>query len=341
MSANASRRGRRRFEQINYWPGFVDALSTLLLSFVFLISVFLVSQYFLGQEVAKKDTVLLELNQQITELSELLALERSNSATLEETIGNLQNTLGQTLEEKQLLQTNLTQKGNDTVLIRSLQSEVTSEKEISANALSQVNLLNQQIAAMRSQLLGLQDALSQSERREAESQEKINNLGNRLNVALAQKVQELSRFRSDFFGRLKTILGERSDMRIVGDRFVLQTEVLFPVGQATFLPEALPEIDRIAIALIELEQKIPKDIAWIIRVDGHTDARPISTPLFPNNWSLSAARAIAVVEAFIERGVSPQHLVAAGFGEYQPIDHGASEEAYARNRRIEFKLTER
>ncbi|MDR1829075.1 MAG: peptidoglycan-binding protein, partial [Methylobacteriaceae bacterium] len=179
------------------------------------------------------------------------------------------------------------------------------------------------------------------ETREQESQRKIADLGSRLNTALAQKVQELTRYRSDFFGRLRAILGERADMRVVGDRFVLQSELLFPVGQATLLPEATPEIDRIAGALKELEMNIPPDIAWIIRVDGHTDVRPISTPQFPNNWSLSAARAIAVVEAFIARGISPQHLVAAGFGEFQPIDTGDTQEAYARNRRIEFKLTER
>lgn len=335
------RRGRKRFEPINYWPGFVDALSTLLLAIVFLLSVFLVSQFFLGQEVSKKDTVLLKLNRQITELSDLLALERANRLTAEETIGQLKSTLTQAETDKKQLEARIFQQGQTHDQVRTLQADLTSEKEASTNALAQVNLLNQQISAMRKQLAALEDALSVSEKREKEAQTRIADLGNRLNVALAQKVQELSRYRSDFFGRLRKILGEREDMRVVGDRFVLQSEVLFPVGQATLLPEALPEIDRIAIALLELEQSIPSDLAWVIRVDGHTDTRPIATPQFPNNWSLSAARAIAVVEAFVTRGISPQHLVAAGFGEYQPIDLGTTQEAYARNRRIEFKLTER
>ena len=143
-------------------------------------------------------------------------------------------------------------------------------------------------------------------------------------MALAQRVQELARYRSDFFGRLRQILGSRQDVRIVGDRFVFQSEVLFPAGQATLQPEASGELDRIASALVELEKQIPPDIPWVIRVDGHTDARPIATPQFPSNWALSAARAIAVVQAFAARGVSPQHLLAAGFGEYQPLDLGTT-----------------
>jgi chemotaxis protein MotB len=169
----------------------------------------------------------------------------------------------------------------------------------------------------------------------------VADLGSRLNVALAQRVQELARYRSDFFGRLRQILGNRPDIRIVGDRFVFQSEVLFPGGQAVLRPEASGEMDRIATALLELERQIPPDIPWVIRVDGHTDNRPIATAQFPSNWALSAARAIAVVQALVQRGIQPQHLVAAGFGEFQPIDQGTTEDAYARNRRIELKMTER
>jgi chemotaxis protein MotB len=207
--------------------------------------------------------------------------------------------------------------------------------------MSQVELLNQQLAAMRSQLAALEEALAASEAKDKESQARIADLGGRLNIALAQRVQELARYRSDFFGRLRQILGNRSDVRIVGDRFVFQSEVLFPVGQAILRPEAGGELDRIASALVELDKQIPPDIPWIMRVDGHTDTRPINTPQFPSNWALSAARATAVVQALVSRGVSPQHLAAAGFGEFQPLDLGTSDEAYARNRRIELKLTER
>jgi chemotaxis protein MotB len=160
-------------------------------------------------------------------------------------------------------------------------------------------------------------------------------------VALAQRVQELARYRSDFFGRLRQILGNRPDVRIVGDRFVFQSEVLFPVGQANLRPEAGGEVDRIASAIVELSKQIPPDINWIMRVDGHTDQRPIATFQFPSNWALSSARAIAVVQALVARGVPPTRLAATGFGEFQPIESGTSDEAFARNRRIELKLTER
>ena len=202
-------------------------------------------------------------------------------------------------------------------------------------------MLNQQIAALRRQLAALEQALDASEKKDKESQARIADLGQRLNLALAQRVQELSRYRSDFFGKLREILGNRPDMRVVGDRFVLQSEVFFDTGKADLLPEASAELDKVATALVELDKQIPADIAWVLRVDGHTDVRPITGGVFKSNWDLSAARAIAVVQYLIGKGVSPQRLVAAGFGEFQPIDPGTTEDAYRRNRRIEFKLTER
>ena len=205
----------------------------------------------------------------------------------------------------------------------------------------QVEALNQQIAALRRQLTALEQALEVSETRDKESQTRLAELGQRLNVALAQRVQELSRYRSDFFGRLRTILGNRPDVRIVGDRFVFQSEVFFDASQATLKPEGMAQLDTVANALLELEKQIPTDIAWVMRVDGHTDVRPIATPQFPSNWDLSAARAISVVQYLISKGISPQHLVAAGFGEFQPLDTAANEAAYSRNRRIELKLTDR
>jgi chemotaxis protein MotB len=222
-----------------------------------------------------------------------------------------------------------------------LSSKLESEKQLSQRAMSQVELLNQQIAAFRRQLAALETALDASENREKESQGRIADLGNRLNVALAQRVQELSRFRSDFFGRLRQILGNRQDIRIVGDRFVFQSEVFFDAGQAVLKPEGRAEMDKIAAGLLDLEKRIPADIAWVMRVDGHTDVRPIQSAQFPSNWELSSARAIAVVQYLMSKGISPQHLVAAGFGEFQPLDPERTEDAYRRNRRIELKLTER
>ncbi len=169
----------------------------------------------------------------------------------------------------------------------------------------------------------------------------IADLGKRLNAALASKVQELASYRSEFFGRLREILGDRPDIRIVGDRFVFQSEVLFTPGNADLGPDARHELDLLAGALRAIAPKIPAEIPWVLRVDGHTDKRPISTAQFPSNWELSTARATAVVKYLIEQGLSADHLAAAGFGEFQPIDAGSSDEAYRKNRRIEFKLTER
>src|SRR5205823_11550586 len=216
------------------------------------------------------------------------------------------------------------------------------EKRLAARTLAQVEILNQQIAALRRQLGALEAALDVAEQKDKESQSRITDLGSRLNIALAQRVQELSRYRSDFFGRLRAILGNRPDIRIVGDRFVFQSEVFFDSGQAVLnKPEGRAELDQLANALIELERTIPREIAWVLRVDGHTDVRPIVSATYRSNWDLSAARAISVVQYLIGKGVPPQRLVAAGFGEFQPIDPDRTEEAFGRNRRIELKLTER
>ena len=340
MSSTGGRR-RGRGSQINYWPGFVDALSTLLLAIIFLISVFTVGQFFLSRELSGRDTVLDRLNRQISELTDLLSLERSSRRSAEESLSSLQTTLQANEAERARLQNLLNSGGAAQNRATELNTALETERQATGRALSQVEILNQQIAAMRRQLAALEEALAASETRDKESQARVADLGSRLNVALAQRVQELARYRSDFFGRLRQILGNRPDVRIVGDRFVFQSEVLFPAGQASLRPEASGELDRIASALVELERQVPPDIPWVIRVDGHTDQRPIATSQFPSNWALSSARAIAVVQAMIARGVRPQHLVAAGFGEFQPLDTATTEEAYSRNRRIELKLTER
>ena len=339
MPAAGGRRGGR--QTINYWPGFVDALSTLLLAIVFLISVFMLGQFFLAREISSRDTVLDRLNRQISELTDLLALERSSRRGVEDNLSNVQTTLRTVEDERARLQSMVESGGAVQSRAQELNSALDAEKQATGRALSQVELLNQQIAAMRRQLAALEEALNTSEARDKESQARIADLGSRLNIALAQRVQELARYRSDFFGRLRQILGNRPDIRVVGDRFVFQSEVLFPAGQAVLRPEASGEIDRIASALLELERQIPPDIPWIMRVDGHTDARPIQTSQFPSNWALSSARAIAFVQALINRGVPPQRLAATGFGEFQPLDLGTTDDAYARNRRIELKLTER
>ncbi len=324
-------RARRGDSGMNYWPGFVDALSTLILGIIFLLTVFVVMQFFLQQEVANKDTALGQLNVQIAQLNEILALEKAGKVDAERQLSQVSAGLAAITNERDVLKQG----------IGALTSQVEGEKKISSGALVQVETLNQQIAALRSQLAAIEQALDASEKKAKDSQTQIADLGQRLNVALAQKVQELNKYRSDFFGRLREILGNRPDIRIVGDRFVLQSELLFETGKAELRPEARAEIDKIATAIIELSQKIPADIAWVLRVDGHTDVRPIAGPVFKSNWDLSAARAIAVVQYLAIKSIPPQRLVAAGFGEFQPLDTEKNEEAYKRNRRIEFKLTER
>ncbi len=338
-------RGRRSSSEFNYWPGFVDALSTLILAIVFILTVFVVAQFFLSQEVTGKDKALEQLNARIAQLNELLSLEKIGKLDLSDQLSQMRAGLASAEAERDRvkgLYEGLANSGaNAAGRADQLNKALDSEKQVSARALAQIEVLNQQISALRRQLAALEEALDASEKRDKESQTRITDLGQRLNVALAQRVQELSRYRSEFFGRLRAILGDRPDIRIVGDRFVFQSEVFFDTGQATLLPEGRAELDKVAGALKDLDAKIPAEIPWVLRVDGHTDVRPIASSQFKSNWELSSARAISVVQYLISLGIPAQRLVAAGFAEFQPLDPAPTEEAYRRNRRIELKLTER
>jgi chemotaxis protein MotB len=309
-----------------FWPGYVDVLSTLLLVVTFLMSIFMLAQYFASQEASGKDTALKRLTLQITELTNLLSLEKGKSKSTEDDLAALQATLS-TLRAG--------------ARISGLTAELESQKKVSDEALAKVDILNQQLLSLRRQIAALNDALEASEKKDAESQTRIKDLGSRLNAALARQVQELQRYRSDFFGRLRELLKNRKDIRVVGDRFVFESEVLFPSGSNQLTPEGLAAMDQLAAAIIELQKEIPKEIDWALQVDGHTDIRPIASPTFPSNWDLSTARAISVVRYLISRGVSPQRLVAAGYGEFRPLEPGIDEASLRRNRRIELKLTNR
>jgi chemotaxis protein MotB len=496
----------RRARSINIWPGFVDALATLLLVVIFVLMVFVIAQHFLSVALTGKDKRLAELDEQLSELADLLALERSANAELrvdfaqlsaelqssiagsEALASQLSETaaaredlasqlarimaerddlsgklaaagggrddliaqlaamaaaredllarLGDSEEARRLLEEGLDasaleraalqarlaeveedlniafktidvdreklevqlaelailkdlrdqleremaalegayalikkkaaegelemarlQQTRDDLLARlaaqalevddlarrasSAEDTAEQHKVLSEQAERKVNLLNRQIAALRRQLATLNAALEASETLNEEQEVQIADLGRRLNVALASKVQELARYRSEFFGRLRELLGDNPNIEIVGDRFVFQAEVLFPSGSAVLQPNGRAQIEQLASLLQDLETRIPEDIDWVLRVDGHTDKQPINTLTFPSNWELSSARAISVVKFMIASGISPARLVAAGFGEFRPIAEGDDLATLARNRRIEFKLTER
>ncbi len=340
-------RARRVNPRADYWPSFVDVLTNLLLVFIFLLSIFALVQYLLSREISGKDTVLQQLNAQIAELTEMLALEKASKGQMNDNLVALQASLTAAENDKSKLQGLLDAQSSATASaggqITSLTGQLDAEKQVSQRALAQVEMLNQQIAALRRQMEAIQAALGEAEKKDTESQTQIVDLGKRLNAALAQRVQELQRYRSDFFGRLRQILGERPDIRVVGDRFVFQSEVLFPVGSDQISPEGVDELSKVADAVAQLAAEIPADINWVLQVNGHTDKQPISGTAgrFRSNWDLSAARAISVVQFLVSKGIAPEHLVAAGYGEFQPLEAGDTPDAYAKNRRIELKVTER
>jgi chemotaxis protein MotB len=338
-------RTRRGGEYALFWPGYVDVLSTLLLVVIFLMSIFMLAQHFASEEASGKDTALKKLTRQITELTNLLALEKGKSKSAEDELAALQATLSSLREENSKLSGFALSGGEQAkaaeARVSALTADLESQKNISNEALAKVDILNQQLLSLRRQIAALNEALEASEKKDAESQTRIKDLGARLNAALARQVQELQRYRSDFFGRLRELLKNRKDIRVVGDRFVFESEVLFPSGSATLTPEGLAAMDQLASAILELERQIPKEIDWVLQVDGHTDIRPIASVQFPSNWELSTARAASVVKYMIARGVPASRLVVAGYGEFRPLETGTDEASLQRNRRIELKLTNR
>ncbi|HKJ76083.1 MAG TPA: peptidoglycan -binding protein [Gammaproteobacteria bacterium] len=398
-----SRRSRR---SVDIWPGFVDALASLLMVFVFVFLIFMLSQYFLTNTLAGRNEALADLSVRINELAKTLSLERKKTARLQEEIAGLTASLETTEEERDAARgraqrlaeqlagarEDLAEQGEEvarlearrsalTEQMRGLQQDLESQRQATARARQraeeaedlaarrkdrmremgrdlvekdqalaeqrrlteaerdQVGRLNQQITALRQQIQRLNSALEASEAKVSEQKIRIEDLGQRLNLALARKVEELKRYRSEFFGRLREVLGDNPDIRIVGDRFLFQSELLFATGSAEVGPNGRQRLRSLAGTLKEVSAEIPKDLDWILRVDGHTDRRPINTEAFPSNWELSTARALSIVRFLIDAGIPPDRLAAAGFGPHQPLDPRRTPEAYAKNRRIEIKLT--
>jgi chemotaxis protein MotB len=396
---------RRSERSTNIWPGFVDALATLLIAIIFLVLIFVLAQFFLNQAISGRDEALDRLRIRVSELADLLALERRTAdeqrddmrrlaqelqvsvalrddlrTTVEALTGRAERaeamarSLGKAAEEdkeKILAQLReIADLGRDIEALKALRDELekklatasgalerseaereeerkrsearlADERRISESERAQVALLNRQLAALREQLAKISEALEASERKSREQGVEIAQLGGRLNAALASRVQELSRYRSEFFGRLRDVLGRHPGVRVVGDRFVFQSELFFETGSADIGEEGKAKLDQLFATLGEIAPSIPPDIDWILQVEGHTDRVPIFTPRFPSNWDLSLARANSVVQYLIVRGVPPRRLAAAGFGEFHPLDDRNDEIANRRNRRIELRLTQR
>jgi chemotaxis protein MotB len=392
---------RRRYGEINTWPGFVDALATLVMVIVFVLMIFTLFQFYLKDLISGREQALARLSQQIGELADMLALERRTTSELRLTVSQLSqelqsstttrdrliqelaaaNTRADSMNQQaarvnadledafktisadkekievQLRELDALRRNVETLTImrRELEAKlneqnteveksrqaVSEERKLSEDAKARADLLTRQINALQQQLAALNEVLGASEKKSQEQQVQIADLGRRLNMALASRVEELARFRSEFFGRLRQALGERSDIRIVGDRFVFQAEVLFNAGSAELEPAGKAQIARVADALKEITAKIPPEINWVLQVDGHTDKRPIQTAQFPSNWELSTARAISVVKFLMSQGIPSERLSAAGFAEFAPIDSRDDEIGWRRNRRIELKLTNR
>jgi len=479
----------------NYWPGFVDAMATILLVIIFLLTVFILSQFFLSTEISSKDEALIDLQSQIQELSLLLSLEQNENENLatkleilesdldqlfsqneqlssslalsndeivilqdeitnlnldyqsqiiilqdnidkqialydlereqsaernqqiiklisenkqistllkmkeleinnknikiqniednilnlstlntnleetlverEQTIIDLRNNLNKNnilltdyessiasmnvvstdfeneIKEKNQIIFDLRKKENSNLnKISRLQSGLISTGKKSKEASLEIELLNIQISELKKQISAIQALLDASEQKDTEQQARIADLGKRLNLALAQRVKELSEYRSEFFGKLREIIGTRDDIKIIGDRFVFQSEVLFGSGEATIGIDGQRQLAKLSVAIQNLIEEIPDEINWILRIDGHTDIIPIRNSRYESNWDLSAARAISVVDFLMKTGIPPNRLAATGRGEYMPLDPNENEDAYRKNRRIEIKLTE-
>ncbi|MFP4602269.1 MAG: peptidoglycan -binding protein [Halochromatium sp.] len=335
---------RRSSRTVNVWPGYVDALSALLMVVIFVLLIFTLAQFLLRQVVSDQEFALDLLNNRLAEVSEALGLSEERAEALNAQVALFSEQLAEVTDERDSL---AAARDRDQLrllaldaLIASQQETIAEEQELSQEARDQVAILNLQIAALRNQLQEVADALAAAERDKAEQAAEITDLGQRLNLALARQVNELERYRSEFFGRVKDALGDNPDVRVTGDRFVFQSELLFPSGSAELNSAGRAQLAELAGTLTQIAERIPDEIDWVLRIDGHTDPRPLPEGhRYASNWELSTARALSVVEFLVSRGLPPERLVAAGFGANRPAVAGDEAEAHRRNRRIEIKLT--
>jgi chemotaxis protein MotB len=432
----AGRTRRHGGNGLDAWPGYVDALSTLLMVIIFVLLVFVLAQAFLGIALSGRSHELDQAKRELSEMADALSLERGKESDLRVSISQLNAQIasrtadrdrltGQLAEadlavqnanaaverlqaqlsqatgradaaaaqltdaqrqlaemqkqiasldkivsvDKDTLQAKLSDLAKLAEESRALaalrdqleaqaqdaaaramtedqkrqavQLQLADEKKLGDSARAQIALLTQQIDQLKAQLSAISAGLELTQQQAKEKDATIANLGAKLNAALAAKVEELQQYRSEFFGKLRSVLANRPGITIVGDRFVFQSEVLFPVGSAELTPAGVAEMTSLAVTIKDIAAEIPPDVHWVLRVDGHTDPQPVKSGSFASNWELSAARAITVVKLLIADGVAAQHLAATGFGQYQPFGAGDTPDAYAKDRRIELRLTDR
>jgi chemotaxis protein MotB len=372
-------RARRR-RPLDIWPAFVDATASLLMVVVFALLLTIIGHLVLSTALSGRDDALARLSSRISKLAEILSLEKSEKSKLKELLAlrtanlNKANTQIssqlQSIDKKnkllieheatianqlEILQTLKIDIAALTALRERMTAEIekeiaehdsvkqklTEESELNILNLAQMELLNRQLLELQQQLSGIENALEIAEKDIALKQTTIDDLGARLNTALANKAQMLQRYRSEFFGRLRDALSDYPGIRIEGDRFVFPSELLFETGSAELGVTGIEQVEHLSETLKEISKIIPEDINWVLRIDGHTDKRPITSGQYSSNWELSSARAISIVQAMIKNGISAKRMAATGFAEHHPIDTDDTPEAYARNRRIELKLTSR
>lgn len=341
--AYASRRLKRR--DFDVWPGYVDALSSMLMMVALVLMVMVAAQFYLGSAINSKELALSELAVKLRALSDSLALEQNNAKALKSKNDELEGRYQKDQADMAALRLTIGQHDSVVAALRgekdALGAELTKTKTQADSLTVQLAALAQQVDELNKKLGILTADLSSAKSTLLDRDKKISDLDEKLKKAMVAKAAELADYRSEFFGKLKKALGNRPEIRVVGDRFIFQSEVLFPSASAQLEEGGKAELAKMADTLKEMSKSIPKEVNWIMTVIGHTDKRPISTAQFPSNWELSTARALSVVKFLIEAGIPAERLAATGYGEHQPIESGLTEEALAKNRRIELKFNQR
>ncbi|WP_217126056.1 peptidoglycan -binding protein [Hydrogenophilus thiooxidans] len=317
----ARSRPRRPFD---FWPGFVDAATSLIIALTFVLLIFTVGQFAFSFAIGERDDVIDRLQQQLQALALKLGLAEEKGRKLEDAVAQLKATLATTERERDAAHQRILElEGRMTVLQGEIDAHTVIRKE-----------LNRQLEALNA-------ALAAAEAKATEKERKLAELEQAINLALIVRLRELEQYRSELFAQLKAALEGNPNVRIEGERFLLADDILFPSGSAELTPEGRKRIEQVAQVVKALAPKIPRTLPWVLQIEGHTDRRPINTPQYPSNWELSTARAMAVVRVLRDAGIPPEHLAATGYGEYHPIDPRDTPPAYARNRRIELRLTTR